>query len=118
MRFTAPLFACAAILLAAASAHADETAKQFLQVDASDDGQPLAETKIAAQEEGIRIANAALPAASKFYCQPPTLVLTGPQLADMVRRAVKADDKLEKQLVSSVLFNVLKSTFPCTAPAH
>lgn len=108
-------FVCAAIVAAAVPARADGTAKQYLQLDASDDGQALAETKIAAQEEGIRVVNAGLPSGSKLYCQPATLVLTGPQLADMVRRAVAADDKLEDQMVSSVLLGVLEKTFPCAA---
>ena len=117
-RFIALLFVSAAIAGMAGSALADGTAKQFLQLDASDDGVALAETKIVAQGEGISIANAALPANAKLYCQPTALVLTGPQLADMVRRAVKADDKLEDQMVSSVLLGVLKNTFPCAAAAH
>lgn len=113
MRFIALFLASAAILLAVAPARADGTAKQFLQLDASDDGVALAETKIASQEEGIRVVNASLPAGSKLYCQPAALVMTGPQLADMVRRAVKADDKLEDKAMSSVLLDVLEKTFPC-----
>lgn len=118
MRVIALLFATAVLVAATAPARADATAKQFLELDASDDGVLLAETKIASVEEGIRVTNAALASGSKLYCQPPTLVLTGTQLADMLRRAVAADDKLKNQAMSVVLLDVLEKTFPCTAAAH
>jgi hypothetical protein len=114
-RFLVLSFACAALVAATAPARADATAKQYLQLEASEDGVLLAETKIASVEEGIRVTNTTLAQGSKLYCQPATLVLTGPQLADMVRRAVAADEKLEKQMMSSVLLGVLEKTFPCTA---
>jgi len=118
MRLTALTLACAAMIAAAVPAHADVTAKQFLQLVNSEDGRDLGETKLVAMEEGIRTTNAALTSGSKLYCQPATLVLTGPQIADMLRRAVAANDKLEDQPVSSVVLGVLESTFPCAAPAH
>ncbi|MEI9931746.1 MAG: hypothetical protein WDM89_14720 [Rhizomicrobium sp.] len=116
-RVFALLFA-AAIVCASESARAEGTAKQFLELDAGDDGVALAEAKISSQEEGIRVVNAALPTGSKLYCQPATLVLTGTQLADMVRRAVTADEKLEDTAMSSVLLGVLEKTFPCVSSAH
>ena len=115
MRLTVLSFTCAAIMATAVPAHADATAKQFLQLVNSEDGRDLGETKLVALEEGIRATNAALAQGSRLYCQPPTLVLTGPQIADMLRRAVAANDKLEDQPVSSVLLGVLESTFPCAA---
>ena len=117
MRFTALSVACAAMMVCALPAHADATAKQFLQLVNSEDGRDLGETKLVALEEGIRATDAALAPGSRLYCQPPTLVLTGPQIADMLRRAVAANDKLEDQPVSSVLLGVLETTFPCAA-AH
>jgi hypothetical protein len=117
-RFIALLFASAALAAIAVPARADATAKQFLQLVDSEDGRALGETKIVALEEGVRITNASLASAAKLYCQPATLVLTGPQLADMVRRAVAANDKLEDTMMSTVLLDVLKSTFPCAAAAH
>ncbi len=117
-RFIAVLFAGAAVFAATAPARADATAKQFMQLVDSEDGRALGETKLVALEEGIRTTNGALASATKLYCQPPTLVLTGPQIADMLRRAVAANDKLEDQPVSSVLLGVLESTFPCSAPAR
>ena len=114
-RFLALIFASAALVAATAPAHADATAKQFLQLDASDDGVSLAELKVSALEEGIRTANASLATNAKLYCQPATLVLTGTQLADMIRRAVAANDKLEDKPLSGVLLDVLEKTFPCAA---
>lgn len=120
--FIGVLITCAATLAAANPAFADTaTAKQFLQLDASEDGKGLAELKIAALEEGIRVANARLAgtAGSKpLYCQPASLVLTGSQLADMVGRAVGQNDKLEDVPVPAVLLGVLEKTFPCTAGSH
>lgn len=117
-RFIAVLFASVAVVSAAAPARADATAKQFMQLVDSEDGRALGETKLVALEEGIRATNAALATGTKLYCQPATLVLTGPQIADMLRRAVAANNKLEDQAVSAVLLNVLETTFPCAAPAH
>jgi hypothetical protein len=117
-RFLAASFVCAALVAAAAPAQADATAKQFLQLVNSEDGRDLGETKLVALEEGIRATNAALAPGSRLYCQPATLVLTGPQIADMLRRAVAANDKLEGQPVSSVVLGILETTFPCAAPAH
>jgi hypothetical protein len=94
------------------------TAKQFLQLDASDDGQSLAEVKITSLEQGIRVANAHVAGTAggkPLYCQPASLVLTGSQLADMVRRAVAENDKLKDVPLPTVLLGVLQKTFPCAA---
>ena len=114
--------ACIAALSAAAfPASADTaTAKQFLQLDASEDGRGLAEVKITSLEEGIRVANAHLAATAgsrPLYCQPASLVLTGSQLADMVGREVGGNRKLEDQPLPIVLLGVLQKTFPCGASA-
>lgn len=113
---------CAAVWAAANPAWADAaTAKQFLQLYASDDGQSLAEVKITSLEEGIRAANAHVVGTAggkPLYCQPASLVLTGSQLADMVRRAVAENDKLEDVPVPTVLLGVLQKTFPCAAETH
>jgi len=116
------ILACIAVLAAAWPASADTaTAKQFLQLDASDDGQSLAELKITALEEGIRVANAHMAGTAggrALYCQPASLVLTGPQLADMVGREVGGNKKLENQPLPTVLLGVLQKTFPCPAESH
>jgi hypothetical protein len=111
---------CATGFAFAGPAWADAaTAKQFLQLDSSEDGRGLAEVKITSMEEGIRVANAHLAAGSKpLYCQPASLVLTGSQLADMVGRAVGANDKLEDVPMPTVLLGVLQKTFPCAAETH
>ena len=118
-RLIAMLLASAALVAAAVPARANvPTAKQFLQLAGSEDGRDLADVKITSLEQGIRAANAQLAgtAGSKaLYCQPASLVLTGPQLADMVGRAVAADDKLEDAPLPTVLLGVLQKTFPCAA---
>lgn len=121
-RFIGIAILCAAALSPATPAWADTaTAKQFLQLDASEDGKDLAELKIAALEEGIRVANAHMAGTAggkPLYCQPASLRLTGSQLADMVSRAVAENDKLEDVPVPTVLLGVLQKTFPCAAEAH
>jgi hypothetical protein len=115
------LLPCIAVLFTASLAasrvmSADApTAKQFLQLAGSEDGRDLADVKIISVEQGINVANAHL-ASHPLYCQPAALVLTGPQLADMVGRAVAADKKLEDVPLPAVLLGVLQKTFPC-APA-
>jgi hypothetical protein len=121
-RFIGVAIMCAAALAASNPAWADAaSAKQFLQLDASDDGQSLAEVKITSLEQGIRVTNAHIAGTAggkPLYCQPASLVLTGSQLADMVRRAVAENDKLEDVPVPTVLLGVLQKTFPCAAEAH
>jgi hypothetical protein len=113
--------ACATLAIVPSASADTATAKQFLQLDASEDGKGLAEVKITALEEGIRAANAQLAGMAgrkPLYCQPASLVLTGSQLADMVSRAVTGDKKLEDVPVPVVLLGVLQKTFPCAAEAH
>ena len=114
-RITGIAIACIATLAAAVPASADTaTAKQFLQLDASEDGRGLAEVKITSMEEGIRAANAQLAGSGKpLYCQPASLVLTGSQIADMIGREVGGNRKLEDQPLPVVLLGVLQKTFPC-----
>jgi hypothetical protein len=113
---------CATAFISTDPALADAaTAKQFLQLDASDDGQSLAEVKITSLEQGIRVTNAQVAGTAggkALYCQPASLVLTGSQLADMVRRAVAENDKLEDVPVPVVLLGVLQKTFLCATDAH
>jgi hypothetical protein len=121
-RFIGIAIACATALAATYPARADTaTAKQFLQLEASEDGKDLAELKITSLEQGIRVTNAHVAGAAgskPLYCQPASLVLTGSQLADMVRRAVAENDKLEDVPVPTVLLGVLQKTFPCAVEAH
>jgi len=100
-----------------------DTVKQFLQLYNSEDGQgqALAVVKIVSVEAGVHQANEYLKAHNQtpIYCQPPQLVLTGPQLADMIHRAAdEKDSKVEDMTVSASLLFVLQRTFPCTAEAH
>jgi hypothetical protein len=121
-RFIGIAIMCSAALTSASPAWADAaTAKQFLQLDASEDGRDLAELKIASLEEGIRVANAHLAStagSTPLYCQPASLVLTGSQLADMVGRAVGQDKTLQNVPVPVVLLGVLQKTFPCAVATH
>jgi hypothetical protein len=108
-------FALAALAVTTGPSLAD-TAKQFLQLYNSEDGQGLAIAKIASMEAGVHQANEYLKAHNEapIYCQPPQLVLTGPQIADMIRRAAEEkDSKVEDMTVPSALLFVLQKTFPC-----
>lgn len=97
-----------------------DTAKQFLQLYNSEDGQgqALAVVKIVSMEAGVHQVNEYLKAHNQppIYCQPPQLVLTGPQLADMIHRAAdEKNSKVEDLTVSQALLFVLQKTFPCDA---
>jgi predicted secreted protein len=93
------------------------TAGQFLQLYNSEDGQLLAISKIESMEAGVHEANAYLVKTRNekaLYCQPEKLVLTGPQIADMLKRAVdEKDSKLGDVWLPSALLIVLQRTFPC-----
>jgi len=93
-----------------------DTAKQFLELYNSEDGQGLAISKIASMEAGVREANEYLKTHGErpLYCQPAQLVLTGPQIADMIRRAAEEkDSKVEDMTIPGALLFVLQKTFPC-----
>ena len=98
-----------------------DTAKQFLQLYYSEDGQgqDLAVVKIVSMEAGVHQVNEYLKANNQtpIYCQPQQLVLTGPQLADMIHRAAEEkDSKVKEMTMPSALLFVLQKTFPCGAP--
>ena len=103
-------------LVASAGPSLADTTKQFLDLYNSEDGQGLALVKITAMEAGVHQANEALKARNgkPLYCQPPQLVLTGPQIADMIHRAAdEKDSKVKDMTVSQSLLLVLQRTFPC-----
>jgi hypothetical protein len=103
-------------LVAMAGPSLGDTAKQFLQLYNSEDGQGLAIAKISSMEAGVHQANEYLKAHGQtpLYCQPPQLVLTGSQIGDMIRRAAEEkDSKVEDMTVSAALLFVLQKTFPC-----
>jgi predicted secreted protein len=93
------------------------TAAQFLQLYNSEDGQLLAISKIESMEAGVHEANEYLVKTRNdkpLYCQPPQLVLTGSQIADMLKRDVEEKgSKLGEVRLPSALLIVLQRTFPC-----
>lgn len=106
-------------VLMATPSMADITTKQFIQLYFSPDGQDLGALRIGAMEQGIHAVNATLVEAqppAPLYCQPDALVMTASQLADMVKRAVDKDSKIEEQPLATTLLGVLRATFPCAAP--
>jgi len=114
-RFAGMVFAVLAVSSAPCWA---DTAKQFLQLYDSEDGQgqALAVVKIASMEAGVHEANEYLKAHNQppLYCQPPQLVLTAPQVADMIHRAAaEKDSKVEDMTIPVALIFVLQKTFPC-----
>ena len=112
-RFAGMVFA---VLAASSAPCGADTAKQFLQLYNSEDGQDLAVVKITSMEAGVRRANEYLKAHNQtpLYCQPPQLALTGSQIADMILRAAEEkDSRVEAMDVPSALLFVLQKTFPC-----
>jgi len=114
-RFAGMVFAVLAVSSAPCWA---DTAKQFLQLYNSEDGQgeALAVVKIVSMEAGVHQANEYLKAHNQtpLYCQPPQLVLTGSQIADMIHRAAaEKNSKVEDMTIPVALIFVLQKTFPC-----
>jgi hypothetical protein len=92
-------------------AHAETTAKQFLEVYASPDGESLGEMQISATEQGLHQINTYLKKTAgqkPVYCQPDTLILTGAQLADMLTRAVNENSALKNMPLSATVLIVLQ----------
>src|ERR1700761_3264006 len=109
MKRLASIAAVAAFALAL-PAHAETTAKQFLEVYASPDGESLGEMQISATEQGLHQLNTYLVKTAKekpVYCQPDTLILTGAQLADMLTRGVNEDAALKNMPLSAATLAVL-----------
>src|ERR1700753_2515989 len=109
-RFAGMVFA---VLAASSTPCWADTAKQFLQLYYSEDGQgqDLAISKISSMEAGVHQANEYLKAHNQtpLYCQPTQLVLTGSQLADMIHRAAdEKDSKVKDMTVSGALLFVLQ----------
>jgi hypothetical protein len=117
MKRLASIAALAAFTLAS-SARAETTAKEFLEVYASPDGESLGEMQISATEQGLHQINKYLEKTAgqkQVYCQPDALILTGPQLADMLTRAVNENSALKNMPLSGAMLIVLQKTFPCAA---
>jgi hypothetical protein len=105
-----------ALLVATSAACRADTAKQFVTLYNSEDGQGVAIAKVAAMETGLHEANEYLKAHNEkaMYCQPAQLALTGSQVGDMVRRAVEEKDStVGDLLLPAALLLVLQKTFPC-----
>jgi hypothetical protein len=114
-RFAGMAFAA---LVATTGPSLADTAKQFLELYNSEDGQGLAIVKITSMEAGMHQVNDYLKAHGQapLYCQPPQLVLTGPQVGDMIRRAAEEkNSKVEDMTIPAALLFVLQRTFPCDA---
>jgi len=64
---------------------------------------------------GLLWANAALKHRGQplLYCQPDHLTITGSQMVDMMRRAMKDKPKLGDFPVGMMVLETLQRTFPC-----
>ena len=79
-----------------------------------------AELTISDIEDGFGWANAELRSRRNtppLYCSPPKLALTGPQLIDILRRAIADEsplpNRLSNQLLGFALLISLQRVFPC-----
>lgn len=106
-------------LLWPVSAQADVSANEILQqYDASSaNGRATWEAILAQTESGLGYANAYLEHtrnAAPLYCPPPQLALTGVQLINIVRRAIRNDPHLGEQPLGFVTLTALQRVFPCS----
>jgi len=108
---------CGGCLLSTA-VHAEMDAATFLKRydEANPATQKYMETRIGDIENGMSWANAVLPNRNQplIFCPPDSLVLTGEQLVDILRREIK-EEPLEGTLGAypAALIIALEKVFPC-----
>lgn len=115
------LFASAALVAAMATPHtasAEDTVANILNFydQATLQQRQLVETSMSGVENGIAWVNTYLTETRKqppLYCQPGKLVLTGGQLIQMLRDAVKEKPAVGTIPYGSAVLAVLLTDFPC-----
>jgi hypothetical protein len=109
-----------AFCISAGSACADLSTNEFLkqQYNSSSTDRALSTIYLKGMEEGMEWMNAWLEPAQKhkLYCPPEKIVLTGEQLADMVRRHIKNHPEDDYRPLGMVLLVTLIEDFSCRRP--
>lgn len=100
-------------------AMAEYDVKSALQAhDSADpDNRKVWELIFGSTYNGMRWANSALVSRKQqqLFCEPNNAVLTGPQVAEMLRAQLNADPKFGDLPFGFAILIVLQIKFPCTA---
>jgi hypothetical protein len=104
--------------LFATRAEADMTTNQFLSAyeSASPDRKPILDSLADSLQEGMGWANSAVTVVQHrkpIYCQPQDMVLTGPQVVDMLRGEVAKNSAIGPSPLGAGIVEALLHTFPC-----
>ncbi len=107
------------LLLGPTTAMAEYDVKSALQLyDSGDsDNRKVWELIFGNTYNGMRWANAALVARKQreLFCEPSNVVLTGPQVTEMLRGQLNADAKFGDLPFGFGILIVLQIKFPCTS---
>jgi hypothetical protein len=104
------------VVLFVVPAHAEKTVSEMLQAYDAGQNRYLWELVLAHTENGLSWANVHILQSGKMerlYCPPDQLVLTGPQLIDVLRRAAKDDLAIGNAPYGLALVKALARVFPC-----
>ena len=107
-----------AFYISAGSACADLSTNEFLkqQYNSNSTDRALSTIYLKGLEEGMEWMNGWIEPEHKLYCPPEKIVLTGEQLADMVRRHVKNHPEDDYRPLGLVLLVTLIEDFSCRRP--
>jgi len=112
-----------ASLLVAAPAHAESSAKVFLEnIDGpNQDLSLMFSLNLGSILIGIQTTQAYIQVNRReknIYCSPRKMVITTEQTASILREFVKKEPELAEQPASLVLLYALRETFPCKPTAQ
>jgi hypothetical protein len=108
------LIALLTIVLSTTPAAAETSAREFLQMYASDDNQ-AAKIYLRGLHQGVSWSNTVLnyQKLPKLYCAPDTITLTDDQVQDVIRRLVEKEPLNGTYPIAMVMLKALQRAFPC-----
>ena len=105
------------LLLGPTTAMAEYDVKSALQLydSADSDNRKVWEIIFGNTYNGMRWANAVLAGKKQkqLFCEPKNVVLTGPEVTEMLRGQLKADSKFGELPFGFGIFIVVQAAFPC-----
>ena len=107
-----------AALLATSNASPMINTSRMLEVydQSNDHDKKVVELSLSSMEEGIFVTNMAFASkrnVQQLYCQPDRLVLTGPQLVQMMKDEISKRPDLADDPTDFVILATLVDVFPC-----
>jgi hypothetical protein len=111
--------ATAALLIALTAPQDSSVSSFFNEYDRSPEARPAWDMLVLGIEIGLTWANANMQPsrnAGPLYCQPNTIVMTVPQLIDILRHASRDDAVIARAPLGAGILRSLQKAFPCAAP--